>query len=296
MMGKNRKGNGRPLFSKAFFIFGIAVIFFVIAVVSFVLYFGYGVREGRHENIPPAPQIAKIEEPQPAPLKPHIPKARVAIIIDDMGRDIKTLKEILAIDAPISVAVLPFLPHSRDVAKEANLMGRDVLLHLPMEPKELSGNDPGEGALFTNMSEAQIASQVKKDVDAVPHITGINNHMGSKFTEDERLMRIVLDIAKKKNLFFLDSKTTNKSAAYRLAKNMGLKTASRQIFLDNTEDIAYIKGQITELINVAKKRGSAIAIGHPHPATIAAIKEMMPRFNEDVEMVTVSSLIDSMNE
>ncbi|MBI3397651.1 MAG: divergent polysaccharide deacetylase family protein [Deltaproteobacteria bacterium] len=292
---KNKKGKRRPLFSKAFFIFGVALIFFII-IGGFILYFRQAIKEGKHENIPSAPQVAKIEKPQAMPLKPHIPKAQVAIVIDDMGRDTKMLKEILEINAPIAVAVLPFLPHSRDVAKEANLMGLDVLLHLPMEPKDLSSNDPGEGAIFTNMSEAQVASQVKKDVDAVPYITGINNHMGSKFTEDEKLMRAVLEIAKKENLFFLDSKTTNKSAAYRLAKDMGLKTATRQIFLDNKEDIAYIKGQIGNLIRVAKKRGSAIAIGHPYPATIAAIKDMMSRLNEDVEIVPVSSLIDSVNE
>lgn len=298
-MAKTRKGKRGPLFSKTLFIFGVALVFFIIAIVGFIIYSNY--------TTPPPHKIAKIEKPPaPPPVTVHIPtvriptvhipKAKVAIVIDDMGRDIRQLRDILEIDAPISISVLPFLPHSKDIATEAGLKGREVLLHLPMEPKDSDKNDPGKGAVFTNMTEAQVAEQVKRDIDAVPFITGVNNHMGSRFTEDERLMRIVLNIAKTKNLFFLDSKTTSKSTGYRLAKVMDVKAASRQVFLDNEEDINYIKGQILELVGIAKKRGSAIAIGHPYPSTIAALKEMIPMLNKDVDIITVSALIDSIKE
>lgn len=296
-MAKNNWSKKGSFSSKTLFVLGIASVFFIIAILGFILYLSYRTKEKPPGPISTSTVVAKIEKPKPpVPQKPHIPLAKVAIIIDDLGRDRAQIKEILEIDAPIAIAVLPFLSNSESAAKEAYLNGREVLLHLPMEPKDLSNNDPGEGAILTTMSERQVASQVKKDIDAVPHIIGINNHMGSKFTENERLMKIVLEIAKEKNLFFLDSKTTNKSTAYRLAKELGLKTVSRQVFLDNKEDVDYIKGQIRELIEVAKKRGSAIAIGHPHRATIAALKEMMPTLSKEVEIVALSTLIDSVDE
>jgi polysaccharide deacetylase 2 family uncharacterized protein YibQ len=295
-MAQRKSGKRGSLKTKALFIFGIALGFFITVIIGVILYYGYKGKEGEQKNLPIPPQVAKIEKPQLPSAKTFVPKARVAIVIDDMGQDIKQLRELLEIDVPISIAVLPFLPHSKDVAKEASLHGREVLLHLPMEPKDSKNNDPGDGAIFTDMSEAKVAEQVKRGIDAVPYITGINNHMGSMFTEDERLMRVVLEIAKTKNLFFLDSKTTNKSAGYRLAKEIGLRAASRQVFLDNKEDINYVKAQIRELIEIAKKRGSAIAIGHPHPATILAIKEMIRTLNQDVDVVAVSSLIDSAGE
>lgn len=298
-MSKNKTSKRGSLLSKTLFIFGIALIFSLIGIIGFILYSGHKEKEVPFKTIPTTPQVAKIEKP-PAlggpPVKTYIPKAKVAIVIDDMGQDIKQLRKLLEIDAPISIAVLPFLAHSKDIAKEANLKGREVLLHLPMEPKDSMGNNPGEGALYTDMSEAKVDEQVKRGIDAVPYIAGINNHMGSRFTEDERLMRTVLDVVKTKHLFFLDSKTTNKSAAYKLAKEMGVKAASRQVFLDNKEDVNYIKGQIRTLIKIAKKKGSAIAIGHPHPSTILAIKEMISKLNEEVEVVSVSSLIDNVNE
>lgn len=295
-MSKNKTSKRGSLLSKTLFIFGIALIFSLIGIIGFILYSGHKEKEVPFKTIPTTPHVAKIEKPQLPPVKTYIPKAKVAIVIDDMGQDINQLRKLLEIDAPISIAVLPFLPHSKDIAKEANLKGREVLLHLPMEPKDSMGNNPGEGALYTDMSEAKVDEQVKRGIDAVPYIAGINNHMGSRFTEDERLMRTVLDVVKTKHLFFLDSKTTNKSAAYKLAKEMGVKAASRQVFLDNKEDVDYIKGQIRTLIKIAKKKGSAIAIGHPHPATILAIKEMISKLNEEVEVVSVSSLIDNVNE
>ncbi|MBI3752489.1 MAG: divergent polysaccharide deacetylase family protein [Deltaproteobacteria bacterium] len=290
MRRNNKRG---PWYARALSVFGIALVFFIIALLVFIF---YPWKEKPHK--PPAlpPEIARIEKPPPLPARPHIAKPRVAIVIDDMGQDMRALRDLLEIDAPISFAVLPFLPHSKEVAKEASSKGRVVLLHLPMEPRELANNDPGKGALYTDMPETLVAEQVRRDIEAVPYITGINNHMGSLFTEDERLMKVVLEIAKTKNLFFLDSKTTNKSVAYKLAKAMGLKAATRQVFLDNEENEDYVKKQIAELIKIAKKRGSAIAIGHPHQATIAALKEMLPILDNDVEITAVSSLIDSTKE
>lgn len=299
-MAKKTSGKRGSLFSKTLFVFGAALIFFIFAIAGFILYSGYNIKKDKYKDVSKPARIAKVEKvpsSEAPPLRPHNTlRPRVAIVIDDMGLGMKPLRDLLEMDAAISVAVLPFLPHSKDTAEQAHIKGRDVLLHLPMEPKDSDNNDPGKGALFTNMSEAQVAYEVKRGIDAVPYIKGINNHMGSKFTEDEKLMRVALAAVKANNLFFLDSKTTGKSVAYRVAKEMDIKAASRQVFLDNEEDVDYTKAQILKLIEIAKKRGSAIAIGHPHPSTIAALKQMLPRLKKDVDIVAVSSLIDSIKE
>ncbi|MBI5286105.1 MAG: divergent polysaccharide deacetylase family protein, partial [Deltaproteobacteria bacterium] len=129
--------------------------------------------------------------------------------------------------------------------------------------------------------------------EAVPHINGVNNHMGSRFTEDDRRMRVMLEVVKERGLYFLDSKTTSHSSAYRLARGMGIRAADRQVFLDNEQDVEYIKKQVERLIEVAKDKGSAIAIGHPHPATLSALKEMVPMLKEaGVEITPLSSLVN----
>lgn len=220
---------------------------------------------------------------------------RVAIVIDDMGRDLKALVELLEIDAPITFAVLPRLSHSKDVAEAAHSKGHEVLLHLPMEPKPSADGqkDPGHGALLTSMNAVDVRSMVEDDFKDVPHASGINNHMGSKFTEDETLMRAVMEVVREKNLFFLDSLTTPASVGSRLAKEMGVKGARRNIFLDNTRDGAYIKAQLNGLAEAARKRGKAVAIGHPYPETIAALKDALPGLKESgIEVVRLSEIIE----
>lgn len=230
-------------------------------------------------------EIEKVEK--------DIPQYRIAIVIDDMGYNMDKARDLLELSIPISFAVLPFLPHSTDVAREANIKGKDVLLHIPMEPKDYPEEDPGEGSLFVSMSDEDILDQLTKDIEAIPHIVGVNNHMGSKFSEDQRKMEIVLKAVKERELFFLDSRTTAESTGYTLAKELGLKTLDRQVFLDNDRDIEHTLNQFEELIRTAKERGSAVAIGHPHPTTISALKEIIDRFEEeDIEVVPVSSLLD----
>ncbi|MFQ5900755.1 MAG: divergent polysaccharide deacetylase family protein [Thermodesulfobacteriota bacterium] len=218
---------------------------------------------------------------------------RIAIVIDDMGYNMDRARELLDMDIPISFAILPFLPHSTDIAREASIKKRDVLLHIPMEPKRYPEEDPGEGSLLTSMSDEEILIQLIKDLDAVPFITGVNNHMGSKFSENSHKMSIVLTVIKTKELYFLDSKTTPDTTGYKLAVEMGLQALDRQVFLDNDQDVEYTLKQFEELIKIAKEKGSAIAIGHPHSTTIAALKEVIDKFEEEgIEVVPVSSLLD----
>lgn len=237
---------------------------------------------------PPGPQA--IEEP--ALPKPPLPK--VAIVIDDMGQDMGRLKDLFAVGGPVTVAVIPHLRFSKEVALQAHSRGWDVILHLPMEPKDIKENDPGEGALFTAMTPADVKAVMEKDLKSVPNAIGVNNHMGSRFTEDERLMRAVLELAGKKGLIFLDSRTSSNSVGGRLARELGVASAERNVFLDNTRDVSYIKGQISELMGIARKKGKAIGIGHPYPETIAALKESVPVLDEaGVELVGLSELIEA---
>lgn len=230
----------------------------------------------------------------PPAVAPVVKKAypRVAIVIDDMGQDMRKLRELIALNAPITVAVLPNLSHSKDTAKEAHARGLEVLLHLPMEPKDLGDNNPGKGALLTAMTSEEIRKQMEDDLTTVPFASGVNNHMGSRFTEDERQMRSVLNVVKKKKMFFLDSRTSSNSVAGKVAGDLGVRNADRDVFLDNSRDITYIKGQITELVSIARKHGSAIAIGHPHPETIEAIKESLEVLNGSVEIVRLSDIVN----
>ena len=240
----------------------------------------------------------KVVTPKPpAPLPPEIPpglppEARIAIVIDDLGQDRRIAMEFLDLDIPLSFSIFPFAPFSQDIAREATQRGRDVLLHLPMEPREYPGRNPGKGVLLTTMDKERLLAQLEKDLSAVPYVKGVNNHMGSRFTEDPDLMRLVLEDLKKRNLFFLDSLTTNHSAGLKVSRELGVKAMQRNVFLDNDRDTAKIKARIHELIRIARKNGGAIGIGHPHPETIQAIREVLPSFKENrIELIPVSSLL-----
>lgn len=231
---------------------------------------------------------------EPKVVKPEIPlKGRIAIVIDDLGQDRQVAMDFLNLDGSLSFAVFPFAPHSREIAREASKQGRDVLLHLPMEPKGNPGQDPGRGRLLTSMEKAELLARLEESLSAVPYVKGVNNHMGSKFTEDPELMRYVLEDIQKRGLFFLDSRTTPRTVGFRVARELGVRTGQRNVFLDNERDVAKIKARISELIDLSLKNGRAIGIGHPHRETIQAIREALPSLRENgVELVPVSSLLE----
>ncbi len=274
------------------------VLFIVLAVlgggVFFILW--KGLFPPQKVRIDRLPEIVypPVERPKPPPsVKPTPLKPRVAIVIDDLGYDLGRFRELLDLDVPITVAVLPYLKYSLRVAEQAHSKGWDVLLHLPMEPKDTERYDPGEHALFTHMSEDRVQSLVEENLGAVPFVKGVNNHMGSRFTEDEDLMRAVLEVIKKRDIFFLDSRTTAHSVAGRIAKQMGIKTADRDVFLDNRRDREYIRKQMEELVSIARRKGKAVAIGHPYPETISVLKDMIPELErEGIRVVKLSSLVE----
>ena len=218
-------------------------------------------------------------------------KAKVAIIIDDIGYQIEIAEQIMSLNYPVAISVLPFLPHSQFVAQMAKEKGLTVLLHLPMEPHN-ANTDPGKGAIFTTMNEHEIKAKILANLKDIPNVDGVNNHMGSKATEDEFIMRTVLHELKERNLFFIDSMTSPHSIGYQLSKEMGLKTAQRTVFLDNEQNIDYIRNQVVVLKNTALKYGSAIAIGHPYCNTIDVLKELESIVEpESVEIVPLKELL-----
>ena len=263
----------------------MALFFVLLAIVALILIL-------RYRPVPPP-----VPERKPPPVVQERPAALIAIVIDDMGYQMKPLEEIAGLGVPLTVAVLPHLKHSQDVAERAHLEGIEVLLHLPMEPKQLSRHDPGRGALYTTMADDQIGQTLAQNLMAVPHIVGVNNHMGSRFTEVEQKMRPVLRLLKRQGLFFLDSRTTPNSVAERLGRELGLAVASRDIFLDNVRTKEYIRARIEELTAIARERGSAIAIGHPYPETIATLKEVIGSLQkEGFKLVRVSELTREKNK
>lgn len=215
----------------------------------------------------------------------------VAIIIDDMGYDRAIVSQFLALDSNLSFSVLPYSPFERQIATSAHNSGRDVLLHLPMEPLEYPDVDPGQGSLMSFMTPDEMLSQLKADLDTIPFIVGVNNHMGSKLTQDASRMRQIFTVLKKRHLFFVDSMTSPKSRCAQAAGILKLKFARRQVFLDHVQDPHAIRFQIKRLISIANKKGSAIGIGHPYPVTLEVLRKNLGRIKSQVRLVPVSQLV-----
>jgi len=223
---------------------------------------------------------------------PRLPVRQIAIIIDDIGYDLKPVRELLRIDADITYAILPLLTHSREAARMLHQAHRETLLHLPMEPLSYPKEKPGHGALFTDMNDEEIAFQLEKDLDSVPHVTGVNNHMGSKFMADEAKLTPVFRQLKKRNLFFIDSRTTHSSKTADVAEKVHLTVASRKIFLDNERDSQKIYQILIDAAQAPAGDAPLIVIGHPYPETIQAIRAACKVFQEKgIVVVPVSKLI-----
>jgi polysaccharide deacetylase 2 family uncharacterized protein YibQ len=199
----------------------------------------------------------------------------LALIVDDCGQWIATERGFVALDIPLTLSVLPDVPYTGVIAGEASDAGKGVMLHLPMET--LSGLNPGPGKVTTEMSDAQIVAQVQSDLAEVPLARGVNNHEGSKASADPRVMHAVIGVLAEHNLFFIDSKTNAASVGEETARQMGVPTAARDVFLDNRADVAYSEAQLSQAAAIAQRTGSAIAIGHPRPTTLAAVRAMIPK-------------------
>lgn len=226
--------------------------------------------------------------------KTPLPLRQVAIIIDDIGHDLGPVRELLKIDAEITFAILPLCRHTIDAAEAVHAAHREILLHLPMEPASYPREKPGKGALFTDMNEKELLFQLDKNLAAVPYISGVNNHMGSKFMADEEKLRLIFARLKEKKLFFIDSRTTPNSKALAASEKSGLPLASRKIFLDNNRDYKEIYKILAGIARdtEAGDVSPTIIIGHPHPGTIRAIKEANAMLRDKgIVIVPASKLI-----
>ena len=217
---------------------------------------------------------------------------RIAIIIDDIGYDKNLAMGLLDIDKNITFAILPFSPAGAQLAHSLSAKGAELMLHLPMEPTQYPEVNPGPGALLSSMSPDELLTQLRKDIRAVPGTVGANNHMGSKLTADSDKMNQIFTVLKQKNMFFVDSRTSVESKGEQSARMFQLKFSHRDVFLDNFQDVEYISGQIEKLIKQAKDHGSAIGIGHPHQATLDALKRELPKIRKKVRLVPASKLVE----
>jgi polysaccharide deacetylase 2 family uncharacterized protein YibQ len=216
---------------------------------------------------------------------------KVAIIIDDLGYDEKVASKFLMLDGVMSFSVLPHSPFQKEIATTIHHSGKDVLVHLPMEPIEYPEVDPGVGALLCSMTPDELLDQLQKDLDTVPFAVGVNNHMGSKLTQDPARMRQIFTILKKRNLFFVDSLTSPRSCCQHSASLLKLRFLQRHVFLDHVQDQNAIRFQIKRLIGMARKHGKAIGIGHPYPITWEVLSKELPDIKNKVELVRVSQLV-----
>jgi polysaccharide deacetylase 2 family uncharacterized protein YibQ len=225
-------------------------------------------------------------------LPAHDDLPKVALVIDDLGYAKGGIaRAILELDIPLTVSILPTLRHSRDVLDLAREKNRCVLLHLPMQSEQPERTDVAP--ITVGMNDAEIGSTVRRYVESLPGVDGVNNHQGSLATTDARVMGAVMGALKDRNLFFLDSLTSPKSVAYNAAVQTGLSAAQNHIFLDDdTERRDDVADRLRELVNVARANGSAIGIGHPHPWTLEALRENLEFLeNAGVELVTVCELV-----
>lgn len=244
------------------------------------------------KSVPPG----EPEPPAPEKQNKSVKKPKIVIIVDDVGQSKKAIDKLVKIDFPLNFAVLPYLPYSEYAARAAYRSGKEVMLHLPMEPKYSSGytaEDAGKGALVVGHPIEEINSQLIQNLGAVPYIKGVNNHMGSKFTENRELMELVLGEIRERNLYFVDSLTSNSSYGESVSRKMGIKFAKRDVFLDNSKKgKQYMVKQLDKLVEMAEKNGFAVGICHTYPESIEILSEYLPKINGRVEVSTVTSIFN----
>lgn len=224
-------------------------------------------------------------------------KGYIAIIIDDFGYNGDGTKEMLALDIPLTAAIMPFSEKSEQDSQAVNAAGKETIIHMPMESLTGKKEWVGDKGVFCMMSNEEIKQRVNEACEILPSAKGINNHMGSAVMEDERSITTVIEAAAERGLTFIDSKTTPKSKAKTACESYGVSYLYRDVFLDSTDDIAVVKKQLLKAQDIALKKGCAIAIGHVGPEggkiTAQAIKDLTPEIQKNgVEFVTVSQMTE----
>jgi len=244
---------------------------------------------------PPSPVVPEKPAEKPLALNavpaPPAGPAVVAIVIDDMGLDRTRSNKMMTLPGPLTLSLMTYADGLGGLVEQARKSGHEIMAHLPMEPVDPKEN-PGKGALLANMDDATIRRTLAADLDGWKGYVGVNNHMGSKFTKDRARMAVVMEELKARGLLWLDSKTIGDTAGPAAAKAAGVPYLERDIFLDNVETVDAINGQLDNLVAAAKAKGAAIAIGHPHDSTYAALREWLPTLAaQGVTLVPVTEIL-----
>jgi polysaccharide deacetylase 2 family uncharacterized protein YibQ len=246
------------------------------------------------EEKKPAPrELAKINIPKAPPENIPVPDEKlplVALIVDDLGYDKKIAKKFLALNVNLTFSILPHSPFQNEIARLASSKGIEIMLHLPMEPVEYPDVNPGPGTLLSSMSPDELIGQLEDDLNALPGITGVNNHMGSKLTAESTQMYQIFSILKQRGLFFIDSRTTSDSMGRPSARLLQIPFAERDVFIDHYLKPNFIRKQIKELIRIARSNGAAVGILHPHSTTYQILREELPELQNQVQLVSASKI------
>jgi polysaccharide deacetylase 2 family uncharacterized protein YibQ len=259
-------------------------------------------KPGQTAGQPPVGDIPRFEIypdrdiPARPPLsKPTVPekdrRPMVAIIIDDLGYDSRIAEKFLDLNKVLTFSILPYTTFTERIASRANAKGIETMLHLPMEPVEYPKINPGPGVLLTSMTADELIDQLKHDLDAVPFIRGVNNHMGSRMTARSAQMYQIFTVLKKRDLFFIDSRTSVDTLCRPSARLFQLPFAQRDVFLDHVEDPAFIRSQVHKLLEIAKIHGEAVGIAHPHEMTYGVLRELLPEMEKEVRLVPASAVV-----
>lgn len=241
------------------------------------------------------PAMARTAEPFAAPgIKARPARTpRLAIIIDDIGYADLVADQLRDLGIPLTGAVIPDAPFARSEAQRLHDYGLEEIIHLPMQPKDPANHHPRDQFVLLDSSDAEILALLQHARAQVPYARGLNNHMGSLLTSDPQAMRRVLELVRGQGLFFVDSKTAPSTVAYALARQMKIRTALRDVFLDDVQAYEYTGAQVRRLVEIARQNGHALAIGHPFPSTLTALRDSLPWLKQQkVAIVPVSELLE----
>jgi uncharacterized protein len=216
--------------------------------------------------------------------------AHLVVVVDDLGYSLPRAERVLALPGPVTLGMLPFAPETQIIARRAIETGHELILHQPMESLPAPHAQPLEGTLTVAMTATRFARLFEAALDAVPGIVGVNNHTGSRLTQDEPAMRRLMEQIAGRSLIFLDSRTTADTVAYRVARQTSVPALQRDVFLDHVPHPAAIDAAFRRAIVIARQRGRAIVIAHPYPVTLDYLERALAMLPDDVELTTLQAL------
>lgn len=243
-----------------------------------------------HFEIYPKEEMVTRKRDMPPPDTAGATRPKVALIIDDLGYDSRIFRKFIDLNIVMTLSVLPHSPLRKKIPDEARKRGLEVMLHLPMEPVEYPTANPGPGTLLVSMTPDELIKQLEANLQSVPFIKGVNNHMGSRMTAISTQMYQIFSILKKKDLYFIDSRTTKETLCKPSARLLQISFGERDVFLDHNLEPGAIRRQIDRLIDLAVEHGEAIGIGHPHRLTYTILREKLPDLQKRVELVPASAV------